>query len=121
MEQQRDAGEPGRHPTRAGGKTAHAEHHIRANGLEYLTRLQDRFDDAIGRHQQSLDAVATHPLNIDEGDGITVGGHQLRLHPVGSAEPVDSPALGLQAIGHGQTGEHMPTGTTCHHQQSLAH
>jgi len=78
-------------------------------------------DDAIGCSQQTLDAVATHSLNVDEGDGITVGGHQLGLHTVGGAEPVDGPALGLEAIGHGQAREHMAPGTACHHQQCLAH
>ncbi len=121
MQQQRDAGQPGGHATRTGGKAAHAEHHVGANGLEHPARLQHGFDDAIGGRQQPLDAIATHPLDIDEGDGITMGRHQLRLHPVGGAEPVNGPALGLEAIGHGQTGEHVAPGTACHHQQRLAH
>lgn len=50
-----------------------------------------------------------------------MGGHQLGLHPVGGTEPVNGPALGLEAISHGQAGEHMAPGTACHHQQRLAH
>ncbi len=116
MQQQRNAGEPGGHATGAGGKAPHAEHHVGLDGLEHLAGLQHGFDDAIGGRQQALDAVATHPLDIDEGDGVAVGGHQLRLHPIGGAEPVNGPALGLEAIGNGQTGEHMAPGTTRHHQ-----
>ncbi len=121
VQQQRDAGEPGSHATRAGRKAPHAKHYIRANGFEHLTRLQHGFHNAIGRRQQPLDAVATHPLNIDKGDGVAMGRHQLGFHPVGGAQPVDSPALLLQSIGYGQTREDMSPGTTCHHQQRLAH
>ena len=116
VQQQRNAGQPGGHATRAGGEAPHAQHHIGLDGLEHLAGLQHGFDDTVGRREQTLDAVATHPLDVDEGDGITMGRHQLRLHPVGSAEPVDGPALGLEAIGDGQAGEHMPPGTTRHHQ-----
>ena len=116
VQQQRNAGEPGGNTARTGGEAPHAEHHVGLDGLEHLAGLQHGFDDPVGRRQQPLDAVATHPLDVDEGDGVAMGGHQLGLHPVGGTEPVNGPALCLEAIGHGQPGEHMAPGTARHHQ-----
>ena len=116
VQQQRNAGEPGGNTARTGGEAPHAEHHVGLDGLDHLAGLQHGFDDPVGRRQQPLDAVATHPLDVDEGDGVAMGGHQLGLHPVGGTEPVNGPALCLEAIGHGQPGEHMAPGTARHHQ-----
>ena len=60
MQQQRNAGQPGGHATGPEAKP-HAQHHIGLDGLEHLAGLQHGFDDTVGRREQTLDAVATHP------------------------------------------------------------
>jgi hypothetical protein len=65
VQQQRNAGQPGGHATRAGGEAAHAQHHIGRMVLS-TRRACSTDDDAIGRREQTLDAVATHPWTMKE-------------------------------------------------------